>query len=196
MRLFLLLFGLALPLAAPADTFPYWVALHAGSAKVSIPDANLNNAQLLMLEVGQRLHPNFALEGGMRNLRNITETGTDDRGDYTLELTSNDFFVGGRAISAPVWQEVQFYASLGILFNRLRVRLNESFYDIKPGGTAEVIETSWGTFVNAGAFLPIDEQIDLHMLYSYRMRFDAFDTFNGARDMHDHALSLGLSYRF
>lgn len=174
---------------------PHWVGLSLGVASVKAKSSDLDTAENYKFELGRWFNQNFALEMGASAARNAKENGEDNRGAYSLKLESNDAFIGPR-ISTNHYDPLRFFASGGLLYSRVTVEVEESFYGIKPGGKASDENSVFGYYLNGGVAFATQSKIDLSAALCYRHRPGVIKTYNGDVDVNDVALNVGAEFRF
>lgn len=172
-----------------------WVGASFGQALVKADSSDFDLAGSYRLQGGHWFSPNFAVEAGYSALSNAEEKGEDNRGSYKLTLDSDDLFVGP-VISTDRTKQTRFFASGGVLYSKINIEVEESFFGLKPGGKASDENTSFGFYLNGGVAFSVGSQFDLLASLSYFKRSGAVKTYGGDVDVNDAALNLGANYRF
>jgi hypothetical protein len=151
---------------------------------------------MLMAIAGRPISSRMSLEASVSTFMNATETGADNRGEYEIEMEGASLAGGIRLMSDPFWSGLRAYGGIGGLYGQVRMKLEESFYEVKPAGQESTRFNAWGWYANLGFTAVLNEQLDLHLLYSFQVRPNALETFAGERDVRLHSATLGISRPF
>lgn len=143
--------------------------------------------------IGLAMNDNIRIEGGLSQTTDTEDSDSDNTGEYKLEITSSDLFAGVRFESNPMGI-FTFFGRGGLLYYKSEIKLNESFYDIKPKGSVEVDEEGTGFYLSGGGALEVAPRLKLTGELAYLVRQDYFAGARRAFDMKEMGVSIGIIF--
>lgn len=189
-------FMLAAPLAqAQIAAESHWAGIQLGVADVEVDGGDLDVSEAYGIELGRWFSTHFGVEMGLSALRDAKEEGKDNRGTYKLNLESDETYVGPR-ISTSHFDWLRFFGSAGLLYSRVNIEVDESFYGLKPGGSAADRDETLGYYVSGGMSFAVPGRVDLSAVLRYRQRPDVIESYAGGVDVSDTSFNMGVAFRF
>ena len=151
----------------------------------------------LSLEVAARisLTEQFDFEVSVTGLNEAeTDQECDNTGCYTLNINSLESLFGG---ALNVYERNQFSLFLrgGVLFYKLSVELEETFFDIKPGGLASADDDGFGFYLGAGSKWMLNPKFGLTGEFMYRNRRDVLGDSSKPFDVNSYGVGIGLYWQ-
>lgn len=137
--------------------------------------------------------PHLALELGIGYATGTEDTGTDNTGSYSIDITSTDYF-GGVRFDTRSWGALNGYGRGGLLYYRSEIEFAEDFFGLKPGGELEEVEEGIGYFLEGGIAFRLAPGVKLDLGISYRVRQDYFEDSGRPFDMEQLGGTIGLVF--
>lgn len=140
------------------------------------------------------MNDNIGFEAGLSQTSSTEDSGSDNTGEYKIEISSSDLFAGVRVQSNPLGR-FRFYGRGGVLYYHSEIKFEESFYNIKPEGDEEEVEEGGGFYLGGGGALELNPRLHLTVEVSYLKRREYFEDSSQAFDMKEIGLAVGLIFR-
>ena len=199
-RLILLIsFSMLLPFAAQTSLAEnaYMGFSSAFSHPSSGGDSDLENSLSLRLFVGVPLNSHVALELGYNKFHTEQDSREEDNvSQYRVEINSDDILLGIKGL-VPLNKYLALYLSAGWLFWDTEFELEESFWDITPGGIDTVTDKGTGYYISSGIKFHFHKNVYVDAYLSRHQRNDIFaDVSDYPVNIRESLVGLGVGFSF
>lgn len=162
-----------------------YVANDAGSGSDFDGSGRLEGFGLLQFS------PHVSLEAGLAMSTAAEDSGSDNQGSYSLEISSNEVFTGLR-LDTSTFGPMNGYGRAGVLYYHSEIEFQEDFFGIKPGGSLEEVEEGTGFYLEGGLAFRLSNSLRLDAGLTYRVRQDYFEDSSRPFDMSELGIAVGL----
>ena len=159
-------------------------------------DADFDGSLSLEGSVQLLLNSKFGLELGITGLnQSETDETFDNAGSYKITLNSQEWLLGGN-MSFMQQDRFRLYGRAGLIMYRMDVELAESFYGIKPAGTASTDDSGTGFYLGLGSEFIIAPKFALIGELLYRNMKDVLGDSSRPFDVSSVGFGVGGRYYF
>jgi hypothetical protein len=136
----------------------------------------------------------FGIELGAYVYENLNFSQQEDStGAYQISFDRKDIWIGP-TIKVYRDYESAVVAKFGISYSEIDMTVNESFFGLKPVGTANANDKTNGYFLSLGYQFEVGNNFNLLISLSSLNRSDVFDQSDKSLDMRETSLGVSIIY--